>query len=276
VAAVTCNTSTYNGNHAAISWVCWTALEATKRIFDSNAATDVKADAARDVEWYLDALEAIDAGCPVPQDYREKRCSKRQSLRGLPKDWRKLLPQKLTAHHRPGYWLTALCGCRPAELKKGVRLQRFGNVLQVTIVGSKVTADAGHKERRQEWDLDGGNDFVDEVIALMKGESKVTVKALNGFSRAIKDAGKRIWPRHKPLSAYSLRHAISSDLKADDWTQEEIALFLGHAVTKTQSAYGASRQGGGGGAVGLRSVSGSRPVRDNSRPPPKKRGPRML
>jgi predicted transcriptional regulator len=278
VAARTSNTRTYFCNRAAIAYVCWQRLQLAQRLLSSETGIEAaKVAAARDAEWHLEALKAIQPGCPIVLGKREKRRSKRQSLRRLPDNWRTTLPKRLTAHHRDGYWVTALTGCRPCELKKGVKLERRGNVLQVTIEGAKVTADGGHKIRRQEWDLDASNKLLRAVLTLMAGASAMTVTCLDGFSRAIKDAGKRIWPKRPSLSAYSLRHAISSDLKAMGWTPEEIALFLGHAVTKTQSMYGAAGQGGGG-AVGLRTVSGSRPVKDNRRPPPaaRRKGPRML
>ena len=40
------------------------------------------------------------------------------------------------------------------------------------------------------------------------------------------------------MSGYVYRHAMASDLKADGFSREQIAMTLGHAVTKTQDAYG--------------------------------------
>ena len=40
------------------------------------------------------------------------------------------------------------------------------------------------------------------------------------------------------LSGYVYRHALASDMKADGATREQIAMALGHAVTKTQDTYG--------------------------------------
>ena len=40
------------------------------------------------------------------------------------------------------------------------------------------------------------------------------------------------------MSGYVYRHSLAADLKADGASRVEIAQALGHAVTKTQDAYG--------------------------------------
>ena len=67
-------------------------------------------------------------------------------------------------------------------------------------------------------------------------------------------------PKAERLSGYVYRHAFASDMKADGASKETIAKALGHAVTKTQDAYGRAL----GGTAGRRlvSVSAAREVSD--------------
>ena len=61
------------------------------------------------------------------------------------------------------------------------------------------------------------------------------------------------------LSGYVYRHALASDMKADGATREQIAMALGHAVTKTQDTYG--RAVGGGAGKRIFSVTAAREVK---------------
>ena len=81
----------------------------------------------------------------------------------------------------------------------------------------------------------------------------------DAFSAALARAGAQVLPGDHRLSGYVYRHAFASDLKADGASREQLAQALGHAVTKTQDAYGRAI----GGAAGRRlvSVSAAREVR---------------
>ena len=82
-----------------------------------------------------------------------------------------------------------------------------------------------------------------KVVDLPPG---VTDYLPDAFSAALARAGAQVLRGAERLSGYVYRHALASDMKADGATREQIAMALGHAVTKTQDTYGRAVGGGAG------------------------------
>lgn len=173
-------------------------------------------------------------------------------------DWRELLWVQLASIESP--WLdhtavAALTGARPEELRTA-KFQRFEGGLRVGITGAKVSATKGQAWRMFTLKNDGSSEFA-HLFEKAKKEW-LTVDLPDGitdypdaFSAALARAGKKVLPKAERMSGYVYRHALASDLKADGFSREQIAAALGHAVTKTQDAYGRAV----GGKAGKRALS---------------------
>ena len=181
-------------------------------------------------------------------------------------DWRALVWDRLVAIKSK--WLdhaaiAALTGARPEELRTA-QIRRTATGIEIGITGAKVSDTKGQPWRLFALRDDGSAEY--RHIAAMASKAWKPVGLPDGvtdypdaFSIALSRAGAQVLPGAERLSAYVYRHAFASDLKADGATKEQIAQALGHAVTKTQDAYGRAI----GGAAGRRlvSVSAAREVR---------------
>lgn len=195
-----------------------------------------------------------------------KRQSKRASLCGLPADWRVLLLARLKSTDRLTAAVLILTGCRPAELRKGVYVRRVGASLEFTIQGAKVSdlTGAGQPERillinakailgeeineslLKKISLEG-----DEMVIQETGQNRAFEKRL---SRAAKRAGL------SGISAYSLRHQFSADLKGEA-EPDQVSLALGQVSRRSRKRYGHAKQRRSGAAGVLVSVQATRELR---------------
>lgn len=181
-------------------------------------------------------------------------------------DWRSLVWSRLVAVKSK--WLdhaaiAALTGARPEELRTA-QIRRTATGIEIGITGAKVSDTKGQPWRLFALRDDGSAEY--RHIAAMASKAWKPVGLPDGvtdypdaFSIALSRAGAQVLPGAERLSAYVYRHAFASDLKADGATKENIAQALGHAVTKTQDAYGRAI----GGKAGRRvlAVSAAREVR---------------
>lgn len=173
-------------------------------------------------------------------------------------DWRARVWARLVAVKSK--WLdhaaiAALTGARPEELRTA-QVRKTAQGIEIGITGAKVSDTKG-----QPWRLFALRDDGSDEYAHMLSIASKTWKPIplpegvtdypDAFSIALSRAGAQVLPGAERMSAYVYRHAFASDLKADGATKEQIAQALGHAVTKTQDAYGRSI----GGTAGRRSVS---------------------
>ena len=55
-----------------------------------------------------------------------------------------------------------------------------------------------------------------------------------------------LYINHPGFSLYTLRHRAASELKKDGFSEEMIAAFLGHRVTRSLENYGYAKSGKGG------------------------------
>ncbi|WP_374011845.1 hypothetical protein [Pseudoxanthomonas koreensis] len=158
----------------------------------------------------------------------------------------------------------ALFGIRPAELVRGVVLEKTATGLRLAVAGAKVDAVRGQPLR------------VLEVEPTRRGQSALAVAFLRAYVDdtggdlaatpadvvAVRRAMRQVQPG---LSPYAYRHARASDAKATQG-RAGVAAWLGHSNDRTQSGYGHARSGRG--AVAIKTATASRPVRQTKTLPP--------
>lgn len=181
-------------------------------------------------------------------------------------DWRALVWARLVAVKSP--WLdhaaiAALTGARPDELRTA-QIRKTATGIEIGITGAKVSDTKGQPWRLFALRDDGSDEYAHIQAMASKSWKQVGLPSgvtdyPDAFSAALARAGAQVLPGAERLSGYVYRHAFASDLKADGASKEQIAQALGHAVTKTQDAYGRAV----GGKAGRRSlsVSAAREVR---------------
>lgn len=171
-------------------------------------------------------------------------------------EWRPLVWNQLVKVRSP--WVdcaavSALTGARPDEVLRA-HWRRVGNEIEIGIDGAKVSNVKGQPWRWFKLRDDGSAEFA-HALAHAPEEKWTEVRTgkgtPNAYSMALAGAGKQVLPGAPRMSAYVYRHSIASDMKADGMSMEQIAQALGHAVTKTQDAYGRAI----GGKAGRRSFS---------------------
>ncbi len=214
----------------------------------------------------------------------------------LPKNFQREITRHSAEDLRCAVAILSVSGCRPAELEKGIRVgvNRRGSLV-IGIQGAKVTEYAGqdhrillvhpgtpwadyliHRARKakhrrfvhrveRKW----LNDRVRWLGEKCRFPKLVNLKRKNVRLRKQAEGDQSRAPIHlepDTLSPYVYRHALSATLKADSWSEAQIAMALGHRVTKTQQFYGTKRQGRAGGH-GLKGARGSVPVKQTHSSP---------
>lgn len=207
----------------------------------------------------LDAKKAL-------QDYhlgknfpnKQTRRSKRPSLTGLKENWRKqLIEVSSESKYADAIRIMAICGCRPAEIEKGVELKRNENTVTIRIIGAKCSSrtDGGQTWRSLVFNAD--HPLIGNITeGIYQAKASAVEDAISHFGRKVSTNKKN------PLSAYSLRHAAASNFKASGLTTEKIAAALGHQSTTTMAHYGTKSRGSG--MLVLLSVTAASPVRNKS------------
>lgn len=202
-------------------------------------------------------------------DVAKRETSKLKAANSIAKkypNWRELVWARLV--HLKSPWLdhtaiAALTGARPEELRTA-KVRKTASGIEIGITGAKVSDEKGQPWRLFEIGNDGSLEYAHleanvgaawKDVHLPPGVTDYP----DAFSAALARAGAYVMPKAERLSGYVYRHAFASDMKADGASKETIAKALGHAVTKTQDAYGRAL----GGTAGRRlvSVSAAREVR---------------
>lgn len=158
----------------------------------------------------------------------------------------------------------ACFGVRPAEMLKGVRLLLDDDGVAVEVAGAKLDAQRGQPMRRLviAKDRRGCSGL---AVALMRQAAASGPGALR-LSNADLAAVRRAMRTAQPgLSPYAYRHARASDVKASHG-KASAAAWLGHSSDGAQRHYGNARSSSG--AVRIRAVATSRPVRRVRDKPP--------
>lgn len=197
---------------------------------------------------------------------RSRKTSKRQSLARLPPDWREQVIAELNDADRFAAVVLAVTGCRPAEYRAGVRLERDGDDLRVTIAGAKVSTLTGGGQKERVMVFDGSKALASFLLAYVDehGGSMVAREDLGAWRKRFTRAAARLGFRK--ISPYSLRHQFAGDQKAGGWNDDRLSQALGQASARTRKHYGHARQGRGG--EGLKSVTATQAVRNAQTPIP--------
>ena len=198
------------------------------------------------LDFYSRLASSIPTDCPIPPSERQQRRSKKRDLAGLPPDWRERLLAR-TSKYSLAVLVTAVTGCRPHELTTGIVLTLNDGILTAIIHGAKVTDHNGQPWRKLSWNLprEGLVGELAEVVLKAGGTLRATIDSPKNFSTAVRDAGRREWPRRqKTITPYCLRHVFSADLKAAGLPRQEVAAGLGQAVDTTCQYYGTAKQSG--------------------------------
>lgn len=292
MAARTCFKNTWYRRRAAIKYYILQAIDCILK--ESNFSypyhqhvlygTSIKLDAN------LQILEWLPKECPIPITEVMRRHSKRQDMKGLSAQWRMAIIDAIPAEWRLHTLVLAATGCRPAELVKGIDIEVLKNQVIFKIKGAKVrdgfvtqysTAlsgeriankvpyHAGQEERILIYDISAGNIYANAIakslVSLKVSGGTLKINNTSSLRLAVRKTAKKLWPKRRAsITPYCFRHAFSSDMKASGKGKADIAISLGHAVTGTQSCYGSFNMSTGG--VAPTSISGTTPVKDNTRP----------
>lgn len=188
-------------------------------------------------------------GLERPDQGFVKRRSKLNSIYGLPPGWQRAVVEQVRksgSKMADAVLLAAAIGCRPAELLAKIHLRiQPKKVIAIHVPTAK--ADAGRKFRTlyiypdDPWHADIFNLATRRAFVGLGGDHPSRKTKLSDTIRA---AGRRLWPKRREcISAYSFRHAISSDLKKSRTDVQVVALVLGHTTTVCQTRYGRWRSG---------------------------------
>ncbi len=195
----------------------------------------------------------------LPPD-RQKRKSKRQALRGLPRHWRESLCKRGAAGKYSVALLTAaLSGCRPAELVAGVYIWRdFDETLQkevinIDIAGAKVKVRQGQPRRIIHFAASDNHPLIESMNQLLDQQDEPVLKAqianAGNFTVEIRRLCKSLWPANRQaITAYCLRHQWAADAKRTQ-SADSVSRGLGHASAKTRRNYGQAQQASKAGAL---------------------------
>jgi integrase len=249
------------------AWRWGTARRVREMLADLDRATDPvkRSDIRNDLTCMAAELRRSQPGYEPPASVKCGKQSKRKSLTGLPKDWRVLLLHALDASDRLPYAVMALSGCRPAELKMGVRLRLIGEHVELLIQGAKVSAltNAGQPERMLRVSPAAilGSPYSTNLKRWLEEQGGETIVAIFATGRAFEQRLERAAKRAGlgAVSCYSLRHQMAADLKGEV-TQDEVSLTLGHVSRRSKKHYGHARQRRSNGGF-LVSVDASRELR---------------
>lgn len=267
-AAETTSVGTWTRRRAAIKHCIRELVDWTLASLEQSQRTcpDTTADWSRHLErlaFWLTVAHQEPTGTPF---LPKKRKTKARGLTRLPTNWQQILVERMPKYSEP-VAITAIAGCRPAELRLGVKIEVTGNHLVLTIPGAKVTKKSGQEWRKLDWSLPSQSSLVSLLARSAEaagGSKTVQVRSALAFSTAIRDAGRRAWPKHKPeLTAYSLRHAASSEFKNEWGDVDQVSMALGHCANKTKGSYGRARFNKGG--VLPDTVDAARAVRNKMR-----------
>ena len=203
---------------------------------------------------------------------RTQRRSKRQSLAGLPRNWRIDLCKR-AAHGRYIFPLVvlALTGCRPSELVAGIQIWRDGDpatgkdLIHFRIRGAKVKASQGQPCRTISYEANDSHPLMVVVNELLHDQENsqvfAQVNSAVNLTVEIRRLACSLWPKHKhTVTAYCFRHQFAADLKASD-DEEATSRGLGHLSAKTRRLYGTAAQASKGYRNRPLRVEADRPVK---------------
>jgi integrase len=215
------------------------------------------------------ALERHDNICPITSPSQKR--SKRKMLGKLPDDFRERMYGSMSnSKYRLAFLVAALSGCRPQELEYGIKLALTDGRLTLNITGAKVIEGGVQGQAWREIDYSIKDDHplvaaaIEELMRHGNNEILVSVASKDAYTAALRRVGRMLWPRMKSeVTGYCLRHMFGSDGKAAGLSMEQLAMALGHSVTRTQSLYGQAQisKARGSGMLTPASVRAAAPIR---------------
>lgn len=252
--------------HATKAALLWGALRAwrdarrgydkAQKLFKDEARAMPERKAAFRDAWALAerAAAAIEAVGAIEAAERPHPTAERQTKRRtMPRAemWQADVYRVATAAQRPSIAVLWATGCRPAEIEKGVDIKRDerGRLI-VFIPGAKVHDGHGAGQPRRILLIDEDTEAGQALANLLGDNPSITVQ--RRADRLNKDFEKIRRSIPWKVSPYSMRHQLTSNLKADMGPDraDHIAAALGHRVTKSQFRYGSVRQAQkGGGSI---------------------------
>jgi integrase len=214
-------------------------------------------------------LERHGETCPITSPAKKR--SKRQMLHKLPEDFReKMYGSMSNSKYRIPFLIAALSGCRPQELEYGIKLTKAHGKLTLHIIGAKVIEGGvqGQAWREIEYSITDGHPLIAAALTELQNhgnnEILVSVASKDAYTAALRRVGRMLWPRiNSEVTGYCLRHMFSSDGKAAGMSMEQLAMALGHSVTRTQTLYGQAQisKSRGSGMLNPTSVRAAVPIR---------------
>lgn len=245
--------STYFKRIAALkyylAWIGSTAALTLNENRDEDSLHNIKL-AVRDIAELQSAIETGFIGS------REKRKSKRTSLKGLPHNWLEMIcNHNVDSKYRRALLVMCLTGCRPAELAKGVYItlsedsENNNSIVEFEINGVKISETKEQPIRRISYDCNIPNELLHALteatnLTQIKSITISIVSAVN-FTTEIKRIAKILWPSHQEhITSYSIRHQIASNFKKH-LNGDDVSKALGHASPKTKKSYGSAAQSKG-------------------------------
>lgn len=276
--------STYQRRKAAIKYVLMQVLERQVRLQDKAQRGQHKEDFYRHIEVINGTLKILNTIVnntdAEPLESTRRRRSKRQDLHKLPPNWRdQMAEQAESGKYKIPYLVSAISGCRPGELEKGVKVIFSSDELTIRIdSGIKVTESKGQPWREMRYALgDRNHPLVRRLIDALQtehqavsGSTVVFIEKQTNFRAAMCSMGKKLWPNGPRVTPYCLRHAFGSDLKrAAHLSQDDVSAAMGHCVNKTASYYGQFKIGKSRGPdLSPSSVLSARPIQRTRSPIP--------
>ena len=203
---------------------------------------------------------------------RAKRRSKRQSLAGLPANWRIALCKRAAGgRYLFSLIVLALTGCRPSELVHGIDVWRGRDetsdklLIHFRIRGAKVKDSQGQPLRTISYAANDPHPLVIVVNELLDTQPEprvfAQVRSAVNLTVEIRRLARSLWPKHKqPITSYCFRHQFAADLKANG-DEEATSRGLGHMSAETRRVYGTAGQASKGHRLRPLRVEVERPVK---------------
>jgi len=204
--------------------------------------------------------------------------SKKRMLKELPTGWQDKIIEALPPDDRLPCHILKLTGCRGIELTYGVNifLDDKKDRVGIEIIGAKTGEHSGHAKRIIYFSKEILDYLPDLGWRFPEKPKRVSVKNLKSFSERIETAGFKCGynvytqtGKKNRVTTSTFRHQVSADLKSAGYAPDEIALVMGHAVTKTQQYYGSKKSGRGRRFLPI-AAAGTREIKDTSHPWPEK------
>lgn len=198
----------------------------------------------------LDQLAALETA-KAPPSAKVQQSARQRLPKAKGESWQAKVYDAATPTMRPAIAVMWATGARPAELEKGVDIERVGGGIRVRIPGAKVNDRKGSGQPVRVLLISEATPAGRALAAALGEAEKITVK--RKAARIGKDFADHIRPRlpaSYQVSAYSFRHQAAANMKADLGDAEKVATAMGHRSTRSQQHYGTKRQSqAGGGAV---------------------------